>query len=132
LRRSVPEVADRVRKQSRESYYRHREERIKKMRAKSSDYKKESFIKSVYGITLADYDKMLASQNGVCAICKQPETRKNKYTGVCRLHIDHDHETGKVRGLLCHSYNFALGAFDDDIRLLEEAVVYLKERGDDI
>ena len=53
------------------------------------------------GVTSADYDRMLAAQGGVCAICGSPPKTR-------RLHVDHDHATGKVRGLLCHRCNRAL------------------------
>ena len=110
----------------RESYARHKERRNAARRGgKFSDYNKNSFIKSTYGITLEDFDAMMETQNGVCAICGQEETRKNKHTRVCRLSIDHDHETGVVRGLLCSNCNFALGGFRDDIELLESAIQYL-------
>lgn len=60
-------------------------------------------LKRKYGITLAEYDQMLEEQHGVCAICggADPSGR--------RLAVDHDHETGKVRGLLCTSCNTRLG-----------------------
>jgi len=64
-------------------------------------------------------------QNGKCAICKKPETRKtgNK---IRELSIDHCHKTGKVRGLLCDSCNNGLGRFKDSVKLLESALKYLK------
>ena len=67
-----------------------------------------------YGITAFDFDRFLAQQKGVCAICKKNESHKNKKN----LSVDHDHTTGKVRGLLCHRCNTALGLFNDDIKLL--------------
>lgn len=90
---------------------------------------KNSFIKSTYGITLIEYEAMLEAQGGVCAICGEKETRKNRYTGICRLHIDHDHKTGEVRGLLCSSCNFALGGFRDDPEILIKAMKYLIKGG---
>ena len=71
-----------------------------------------------YGITVDDYNQMLAEQNGACAICKCPPTTK-------RLAIDHCHTTGKVRGLLCGPCNVSLGQFRDDPRVLLEAAKYL-------
>jgi len=87
---------------------------------------KNEFIKSVYGITLDDYNRMFKEQNGVCKICGDRETRKNKFVSECRLTIDHDHSTKKIRGLLCHKCNFGLGNFRDRIDLLEKAKTYLK------
>jgi len=75
-----------------------------------------------YGITGAEYDDFLASQGGVCAICgKTPEEN------ILQLGVDHDHETGDVRGLLCGSCNRALGWFQDNLELLERAAQYLRE-----
>ena len=80
-----------------------------------------------YGITLEDYDRMYESQNGVCAICLKPETTKDRWRrgGIKRLAVDHDHETGAVRGLLCDRCNKALGCFRDDPELVRAALDYL-------
>lgn len=69
-----------------------------------------------YGITLDQYAAMLEAQNGLCALCEQREPK----------HIDHCHETGRVRGLLCPSCNTALGKFDDNPALLRKAMSYLE------
>lgn len=77
-------------------------------------------LKNKYGLTVAEYERMLAEQSGVCAVCKGPETRAGFVLGV-----DHDHATGEVRGLLCTKCNTALGLLDDDperIRLLSEYI----------
>jgi len=79
-----------------------------------------------YGITVAEYDALLAGQGGLCAICRQPETRKGPFGGVRRLGVDHCHKTGRVRGLLCHRCNSAIGYFDDDPSLLRVAISYLE------
>jgi hypothetical protein len=76
-----------------------------------------------YGITLDDYQRMHARQQGECAICERHET------SVGPLVVDHDHDSGKVRGLLCHSCNRGLGQFKDDPELLRAASAYLVERG---
>ena len=74
-----------------------------------------------YGITLADYDEMLEEQGGGCAICgKTPEDNGK------RLGVDHDHNTGRVRGLLCDKCNSGLGMLRDDSTLLLRAVEYLE------
>lgn len=65
-----------------------------------------------YNITLEQYNEMLALQNGVCDICKEPETRRHQNGTLCRLAVDHDHNTGKVRGLLCWRCNSAMGSFE--------------------
>lgn len=67
-----------------------------------------------YGITPDDYAEMLARQGGVCAICRQPETRASRRSRrPGRLSVDHDHQTGRVRGLLCHKCNMLIGNFGD-------------------
>lgn len=86
---------------------------------------RSSTLKQRYGITAQDYNRMLASQNGVCAVCGNPETRK-KRGGTIRLAVDHCHKTGKVRGLLCSRCNLSIGRFEDDPELLEKAAAYLK------
>ena len=72
-----------------------------------------------FGLSEEDYTKMLVSQNGVCAVCKQP--------GFKRLAVDHCHKTGKIRGLLCSSCNSAEGLLKSDstiIRALADYVEY--------
>lgn len=77
-----------------------------------------------YGITIDDYEEMHVKQGGVCAICGQPETVKiNGYS--YNLSVDHCHDTGKVRGLLCSKCNLSLGGFNDAIDLLTKAINYL-------
>lgn len=86
------------------------------------------FYKKKYGITFEDYDFMFKSQNGLCAICKNPSSRIDKRTNKTqRLHVDHCHVTKKVRGLLCTKCNQGIGYFNDNILLLESCVKYLHE-----
>lgn len=79
-----------------------------------------------YGISEFVYQEMLRAQGGLCAICKRPETRL-KHGRIKRLAVDHDHETGRVRGLLCHQCNAGIGNFRDSSILLESASVYIKQ-----
>lgn len=79
-------------------------------------------LKQRYGLTLADYNRMFTEQGGVCAICSQPEIHSYRR----RLSVDHDHETGEVRGLLCHACNTGLGKFFENAELLEVAAAYLR------
>ena len=72
------------------------------------------------GVTDADYDRMLAAQGGGCAICgNPPKTRA--------LNTDHDHKTGKVRGLLCHRCNRVMWAGRDSPELFRAFALYLEE-----
>lgn len=75
-----------------------------------------------YGISFADYDRMYHEQDGFCAICRLPQNSKRN-TRFC---VDHDHDTGEVRGLLCDSCNRGIGLLKDDPRLLENAAKYLR------
>ena len=76
-----------------------------------------------YGITPEIYSSMLEEQNHKCKICGSNDMSENKGN---KLHVDHCHETGLVRGLLCAKCNTGLGAFKDDRNLLYEAILYLK------
>ncbi len=74
--------------------------------------------KAVYNITIEDYDRMAAQQDGRCLICQ----RKDK------LVIDHDHETGSVRGLLCSACNTGIGLLQDNTEILLAAASYLSRK----
>lgn len=76
-----------------------------------------------YGLSMDEYNAILAAQDGLCAICKGPP-------GARRLAVDHDHETGEVRGLLCPNCNRGIGNFRDDPSLLRAAIEYLSARLD--
>lgn len=76
------------------------------------------------GVTPEWYDAKLAEQNGVCAACHQPETAKHQGGTVNSLPVDHDHETGQLRGLLCHACNRALGLLGDDPARVEALLIY--------
>lgn len=83
--------------------------------------KKDAELKRLYGITIEDYLSIFDNQLGVCKICKQPCKTKS------RLSVDHNHKTGKVRGLLCNRCNRALGMFEDSPELLQSAIDYLED-----
>lgn len=79
-------------------------------------------------ITLEQYFSMVEKQDNKCGICRKEETcidGRSKDKSPRRLSIDHCHRTGKVRGLLCHACNTAIGKFKDDIELLQKAVKYI-------
>lgn len=97
----------------------------KKARAANPDYYLDQNLRKKYGITLEWYRKQLSKQNNVCAICKQPE--KAVIRGrVIAMPVDHDHNTGKARGLLCTACNRGLGLFKDRVDILKSAIDYLK------
>jgi hypothetical protein len=94
--------------------------------------RKNSQLKCVYGITLYTYERMGAAQNWLCDICGEPERgihNRGDETVPMSLCVDHDHETGAVRGLLCTKCNKALGLFNDDIQMVARALGYLKQHG---
>lgn len=86
-------------------------------------------VKFKYGLTRDQFDKMNADQGGVCAICGLPPTVQHKpgQTAPPRLAIDHDHLTGKVRGLLCVTCNLAIGYLRDNPSVVDNAAAYLRE-----
>lgn len=83
---------------------------------------RKSALKTKYGITLEDFDHMLMEQDNKCAICKKREVFNESGK---ELAVDHDHVTGRVRGLLCQVCNQALGMFGDSQEVLESAIAYL-------
>lgn len=80
-----------------------------------------SHLKALYGITLEQYEKMFEEQNGVCAICKQPEINR-------RLSIDHRHSDGIVRALLCTKCNYLVGIIESSFWGLKDKVFDYIER----
>lgn len=76
-----------------------------------------------YGLTIADYERILAEQGGRCAICHRSDPGDKRGH---RWHVDHCHSTGITRGLLCSSCNLGLGKFGDDPDILERAALYLR------
>ena len=108
------------------SYYqRNREAILTKQRARRASpngkkTRRAADLRDRYGMTHAEYVELTIAQDGLCAICHQEP-------GARGFHVDHDHATGKVRGLLCHGCNTALGLLQDNPHLLARAATYLKE-----
>jgi hypothetical protein len=98
--------------------------RAKEWRLRNPDYRpcpkslKNAKLKKNFGITLNDYESMLANQNGVCAICGD--------VGTKALHVDHCHTSGKVRGLLCFRCNNGIGQFKESEKIMIAAIEYIK------
>lgn len=95
-----------------DNYYRRVKENPVREKEKSRNYRLKQ-----YGLSFEDYESMRTIQGNKCAICS-----KESY-----LHVDHDHETGNVRGLLCQQCNTGLGLFKDNVKNMESAVKYIKE-----
>lgn len=74
-----------------------------------------------FGLSVHEFEALLAAQGGVCVICKKANWRKR------RPHVDHDHASGKIRGILCFNCNGALGHIHDNPEILRAMINYLKD-----
>lgn len=81
------------------------------------------YAKSKYGVTKEEYNRMLAIQSGSCAICSSDKPGPNR----SRFVIDHCHDTGLIRGLLCPHCNFAIGWLKDNTHLMRMAIEYIEK-----
>lgn len=96
--------------------------RIRRKWAKANHRKRKAAeLKHNYDLTLAEFDRMYIAQKGCCAICGKHQLNLKR-----TLQVDHSHDTGKVRGLLCSNCNPALGSFEDNPDLLRRAAIYLE------
>lgn len=89
--------------------------------------KKNSYIKTEYGITLQQYKEKLEQQNNSCSICGVKLSAHDKNT-----HLDHDHKTGKLRDFLCGNCNRGIGSFHDEVWKLEKAIQYLNSHNSSV
>jgi len=88
----------------------------------NADKDRAGHLRRTFGLTPEEYASLLARQGGRCAICRSEP-------GKINLHVDHDHETGEVRGLLCFRCNGGAGQFKEDVELLARAIDYLDSGG---
>jgi NAD-dependent SIR2 family protein deacetylase len=95
--------------------YRETQARYRKLRVSEQ---RADHLKRTFGLTLEAYEDLLALQHGACAVCNATPRR-------IALHVDHDHETGEIRGLLCFRCNNALGLLREDVVILERALQYV-------
>lgn len=128
---------EKVSTQRRRWYHANRERLIEEMKEYTKTHKEQKnaytkrnadklydkYLKNKYGISLKEYEVLLKIQNNVCAICKSPSNNK-------KMAVDHDHKTGKVRGLLCSSCNTSLGGFKDNIQILNAAADYINNHNE--
>lgn len=135
---SKPEVANARRRQrySEEPEYRTKklteirtnyEKNGEKHKKRKRDYydpvkERDALLRKKYGISLVEYNEILLRQNNACAICLETKVDKIR-TNMC---VDHDHRTGKVRGILCFMCNKGLGHFKDSPTLLRLGAAYLE------
>lgn len=116
------------RRRGREHY--HRSERYrKKMR--------DQYYSRTYGVPMSHLEGLFAAQNGRCAICllwweECPATKQSRYESVFvqHLYVDHDHQDGRVQGLLCNNCNTAIAFLKEDPHILESAAAYLRKHKD--
>jgi hypothetical protein len=92
----------------------------------SAETNRRRHLRKAFGLTPEDYDAILAAQGGVCAVCRRPETSRNRTGAVRRLAVDHDHATGRIRGLTCLACNRTIGYARDDPTVLDAAATYLR------
>ena len=86
-----------------------------------AEKRRDRRLRKTYGITLADYGRMLKAQKGGCAICGNKPKKRS-------LDVDHSHKTGRVRGLLCHRCNRGLGYYYDRPERFRAAARYLARK----
>src|SRR5215472_14832434 len=116
-------TAEQKRLRNNEASRKHRAKYPNCRKEENQKYRKQNSSRSrfkLYGVTQDQFDFMLEAQGGLCAVCCEP-MKPGKQT-----HIDHDHLTGEVRGLLCHGCNIALGCFLDDGLILLNAADYVR------
>jgi len=103
----------------------------KEYQVKNPEAGTDRHYRRVFGITLQDVKQMLQKQDGKCALCSR-ELSVLQGRGFSTIaHVDHDHVTGKVRGILCGNCNTALGKLGDSIESIERVLSYLKRTTND-
>jgi len=100
-------------------------ERVKEIARKyravrGKEMSRERYLRTAYGLTTTAFSALLVGQGDACAICRTDSPNSH---GWC---VDHDHATGKVRGILCHSCNSGIGALQDSATVIEAALSYLR------
>ena len=102
----------------------------KRLKYKPEDRRKEGLLRN-YGISYDDMCSMYTQQNGCCLICGKAISLVSGKTKKGKVHVDHDHVTGKVRGLLCTKCNTLLGMAEDNLDIIQAAYNYLVRSQDD-
>ena len=98
-------------------------EASRKWRKENPRAAKDHILRSHYGIPLGTYERLFTEQKGCCAICGT-----DKPNGRGDFHIDHCHETGNIRGLLCHCCNLGIGYLRHDLTIIHQAIDYLTQK----
>lgn len=105
-----------------------RAKRVAAIRAMPVEVKRNYHLKRFYGITLDEYNALFEAQGGLCAGCNSAGS-EGKRKG---LFVDHDHETGAIRGLLCNNCNAALGLLGDKAETIARLMEYLRPKGESL
>ena len=122
LRNKPRHICKECRKLESKEWYEKNKDRKRELSKKYKHVKKDKDLQATYGIDLETYRRMLAQQNSRCKICHTHQDELKR--AMC---VDHDHGTGKVRGLLCDTCNRSLGLLKDNVNTLMRAVKYLKD-----
>jgi hypothetical protein len=116
---------DKRKEQKRRHYEKYKDkidQRSKEWYANNKDRYRDNAFRRKYGITLAEYEVKREQQNYCCAICRTSETDCGK-----KMFVDHNHQTGAVRKLLCTQCNAGIGMLQDDPEIMERAARYIRE-----
>jgi hypothetical protein len=108
-------------RKNREKIYAKHKEHYRNNRERYRAYSYKSNLKTQFGITLEQYNSLWEAQGSKCVICKRSPSEVSG-----RFHVDHDHKTGHIRGIICPQCNHAIGLFRDDISVLKNAIKYMK------
>ena len=119
-KKKAREYKARKRKENLAAWVQHDRAYRKRRYHENPDRAANATLQMKYGISLEGYEELLKRQNGICLLCKRPPGKR-------RLSVDHNHKTGKIRGLLCNNCNRGIGHLRDDPTLLREAANYLEE-----
>jgi len=118
---NLPAVVEHRKKRQRKYYINNKESMLAYSKERYTSEQSYAYsLRRKYNISVEDYDNLYNSQSGRCAICGKHQAELNK-----RLSVDHNHDTGDIRGLLCLSCNVAIGLFGDNIQIVEEVLAYL-------
>jgi len=100
----------------------------KSIRKKASpEQSKKQNLKHFYGISVEDYNLKLSTQGDVCDSCGKPETSRRRNGELFALSVDHNHDTGEIRGLLCFACNCSLGKLRDNLETIQKLYNYRKK-----
>lgn len=98
-------------------------------RSRRPDFHRNHNLKQRYGITIEDFESIISQQNFACAICEVEISHALDYKSGKSVAVDHNHETGEVRGILCSKCNLILGHARESTDILYRSILYLSERG---